>query len=331
MKIIDELHSKGFDRASAPSMTILSRNEENGEKSSMVFHPIMPGVYFVYNNFHSQEAVEADYNEDTKKMIEINHCRRGRFGCKVNGRQVYLGEGEMEANLVGVIRENPEFPLGFYAGVEILIDPEPAKAYLKDVFPEAVEQIDFLGWQIRRENGAMFIRSLPEINHILNEMYQVDPKVETYYLKLKILELLLLIRMVTPEEEKAQKRYYRQQDYDKVRAIHKEVVSHPDRRFSVPQLVQKYGIGQTTFQSCFSEIYGKPYYTFVKHYKMHKAIHYIEETEHSMAEIAGMLGYDNPIKFAAAFRSVVGCSPREYKKSSERMEHLTLLGVEIEE
>ena len=110
-------------------------------------------------------------------------------------------------------------------GVEILIDPEPAKAYLKDVFPEAVEQIGFLGWQIRRENGAMFIRSLPEINHILNEMYQVDPKVETYYLKLKILELLLLIRMVTPEEEKAQKRYYRQQDYDKVRAIHKEVVS----------------------------------------------------------------------------------------------------------
>ena len=92
MKIIDELHSKGFDRASAPSMTILSRNEENGEKSSMVFHPIMPGVYFVYNNFHSQEAVEADYNEDTKKMIEINHCRRGRFGCKVNGRQVYLGK-----------------------------------------------------------------------------------------------------------------------------------------------------------------------------------------------------------------------------------------------
>ena len=69
MKIIDELHSKGFDRASAPSMTILSRNEENGEKSSMVFHPIMPGVYFVYNNFHSQEAVEADYNEDTKNCL----------------------------------------------------------------------------------------------------------------------------------------------------------------------------------------------------------------------------------------------------------------------
>lgn len=58
---------------------------------------------------------------------------------------------------------------------------------------------------------------------------------------------------------------------------------------------------------------------------------YIEETEYSMAEIAGILGYDNPSKFAAAFRSVVGCSPREYKKSSERMEHLTLLGVEIEE
>ena len=107
--------------------------------------------------------------------------------------------------------------------------------------PEAVEQIDFLGWQIRRENGAMLIRSLPEINHILNEMYQVDPKVETYYLKLKILELLILIRMVTPEEEKTQKRYYRQQDYDKVRAIHKEVVSHPDRRFLFRSLCKSMG------------------------------------------------------------------------------------------
>ena len=113
MKIIDELHSKGFDRASAPSMTILSRNEDNGEKSAMVFHPIMPGVYFVYNNFHSQEAVEADYNEDSKNMIEINHCRRGRFGCKVNGRQVYLGEGEMEANLVGVKRKIRNFHWAF--------------------------------------------------------------------------------------------------------------------------------------------------------------------------------------------------------------------------
>ena len=36
MKIIDELHSKGFDRASAPSMTILSRNEENGEETETV-------------------------------------------------------------------------------------------------------------------------------------------------------------------------------------------------------------------------------------------------------------------------------------------------------
>lgn len=330
MKVIDELHDKGFERSGEQSMTILSRVEKNGETSSMVFHSIMPGIDLVYNHFHSREAVEADYHEDTKYMIEINHCRRGRFGCKIDGGQVYLGEGEVEANLVGVERENPEFPLGFYVGVEILIDPQQVKKYLNNIFPETVEQIDFLSERIRKENGVMLIRSLPQINHIFNEMYQVDPKVEKYYLKLKILELLLLIRMVTPEEEKAQKKYFRQQDYDKVRAIYQEVIAHPDKRFSISELVLKYGIGQTTFQSCFNEIYGKPYYTFVKHYKMHKAIHYIEETEYSIAEIAGMLGYDNASKFASAFRSVVGCSPREYRKSSERMEHLPLFGVEIQ-
>ena len=36
---------------------------------------------------------------------------------------------------------------------------------------------------------------------------------------------------------------------------------------------------------------------------------------------------DNPSKFSFAFRSVVGCTPREYKSNSEHLEHLKLFGV----
>ena len=49
-----------------------------------------------------------------------------------------------------------------------------------------------------------------------------------------------------------------------------------------------------------------------------------------MTEIPGKLGYDNPSKFSSAFRSVVGCAPREYKNNSDHLEHLELFGVEID-
>lgn len=38
-------------------------------------------------------------------------------------------------------------------------------------------------------------------------------------------------------------------------------------------------------------------------------------TKLSIAEIAGMVGYENPNKFSAAFKEIIGQSPSEYRKS----------------
>ncbi len=35
----------------------------------------------------------------------------------------------------------------------------------------------------------------------------------------------------------------------------------------------------------------------------------------NVSEIAGLVGYDSPSKFAAAFKQVMGKSPLEYRKS----------------
>lgn len=37
-------------------------------------------------------------------------------------------------------------------------------------------------------------------------------------------------------------------------------------------------------------------------------------TELSVSEIAGRYGYDNPSKFSAAFRKIMGKSPLKYRK-----------------
>ena len=43
----------------------------------------------------------------------------------------------------------------------------------------------------------------------------------------------------------------------------------------------------------------------------------LRETEDSVLEIAGALGYGNGSKFAKAFREVMGTSPAAYRRQSQ--------------
>ena len=51
-------------------------------------------------------------------------------------------------------------------------------------------------------------------------------------------------------------------------------------------------IGKTNLKIYFKEIYGEPVYTFLKDYKIHRALHLLEETDKNINEIAGIVGYD---------------------------------------
>jgi AraC-like DNA-binding protein len=47
------------------------------------------------------------------------------------------------------------------------------------------------------------------------------------------------------------------------------------------------------------------------------AINLMQDTEHSIGDIAGLLGYTDPSHFARAFRRMAGVSPREYCQKSQ--------------
>ena len=48
---------------------------------------------------------------------------------------------------------------------------------------------------------------------------------------------------------------------------------------------------------------------------MQKAASLLKNTDKSVLEIAGIVGYNNGSKFAGAFRRVMNKSPNEYRKS----------------
>ena len=52
-------------------------------------------------------------------------------------------------------------------------------------------------------------------------------------------------------------------------------------------------------------------------YKMNLAAVYLQETDQSITQIAGELGYSNISKFARAFQEVFGMLPKDYRKAKK--------------
>lgn len=132
----------------------------------------------------------------------------------------------------------------------------------------------------------MMIRNIPELRHIFDELYHINSQIEVTYMKLKVLEIILTMHLVPYDRNSCYPAYYKSGDMEKIKAIRNEAVAHLDKRIPLKELVDKYGISLTNAKMCFKEVYGEPYFSYMKKYRMHKAIHYLEESEKSIAEIA---------------------------------------------
>ena len=76
-------------------------------------------------------------------------------------------------------------------------------------------------------------------------------------------------------------------------------------------------MSKVTFQAIFKQIYGDTPYAHIKKYKMNLAAVYLQETDQSITQIAGELGYSNISKFARAFQEVFGLLPKDYRKAKK--------------
>ena len=66
----------------------------------------------------------------------------------------------------------------------------------------------------------------------------------------------------------------------------------------------------------FKSVYGSPIFTYMRNYRMNYAASLLKSDKSlKVAEIAGLVGYDSPSKFASAFHQTMGKTPLEYRKS----------------
>ena len=53
---------------------------------------------------------------------------------------------------------------------------------------------------------------------------------------------------------------------------------------------------------------------YVTSIRINKAKELLKNTNYSIQEISGLVGYENPLYFSRIFRKQIGCSPSGYRK-----------------
>ena len=100
-----------------------------------------------------------------------------------------------------------------------------------------------------------------------------------------------------------------------IREIHDHLTEHMEQRVTIEELAHQYLINPTTVKTVFKEVYGNSLAAHMKEHRMEKAASLLRETDLSVAEIAGQVGYESQSKFTAAFKEQFGKLPKEYRRA----------------
>ena len=100
-----------------------------------------------------------------------------------------------------------------------------------------------------------------------------------------------------------------------IREIHDHLTEHMEQRVTIEELAHRYLINPTTLKTVFKEVYGSSLAAHMKEHRMERAAALLRETDLSVAEIAGQVGYESQSKFTAAFKEQFGQLPKEYRRN----------------
>lgn len=285
---------------------------ETGDATLLVYN-VLPGVAVAYHSVHMDQF---DIGQTLQgNLVEIHHCQEGRIEQQFSNGLFYLMPGDMSVAIRSRSVKQYRFPLRHYHGMTIAINvdeaPESFAEYLNGVEVRPME----IAQRLCQERCSFVARSERYVEHIFSEMYSVPEIIRPGYLKIKVLELLMVLGEVLPADSRRVRKGLAPKQVELAQSVAEYLSQRMDSRVTIPELAKAFGVSETTMKATFKEVYGVPIYAFGRIQKMLRASQRLIHTQLSILEIASECGYDNGSKFAEAFRKVFGESPREYRKA----------------
>lgn len=280
-------------------------------KGSMEVYAVFPGIEASFNSFLAPEV--KFHHRASESVLEVYYCRSGRVGWNMRGgTAVYLGAGDITVHSMACCADSAMmFPVGYSEGLSVSVD----LSRLSTVCPELLQEAGVQAGRLQERFCSGKPSAIPtcsELEHIFAPLFSVEASLRLPFLKLKILELLIYLSCLK-SREKELTQYFSQQT-ELIKEIHQQLTEHLDQRFTIEEISKQYLINTSTLKEVFKTVYGLPIATYMKEYRVHKAMKLLRETDATIADIAAQVGYETQGKFSKAFKDVTQVLPTKYRK-----------------
>lgn len=282
-------------------------------KGMTSIYTVFPGVEAYMHCFFA-DKISFSHNP-MKNIIQINHCRSGRLGWKMeNGLSIYMGNGDLSLHMLDACAESEmSLPLGFYEGISVSIDINVFSKNLPSILEETKIDIKQLSYKYCGNGKNTAITRQDKIDYIFSALYNLPQNLRIPYFRLKVQELLLFLSISDFSEEQELNQYHSEQ-VELIKEIHNQLINNLDKRFTIEELSKKYLINTSSLKSIFKSVYGLPIAAYMKEYRMKYAAELLSANNNNIANIAAVVGYSSQSKFTKAFKDIMQISPAAYRK-----------------
>ncbi|WP_287565197.1 AraC family transcriptional regulator [Parabacteroides sp.] len=145
------------------------------------------------------------------------------------------------------------------------------------------------------------------------EVSQMMGNASPMYLEAKVTECLSLFMRETEGKEPVNTKIVGFSDRDKIYQARDIICSEYLNPPSLHDLALRVGTNECTLKAGFKEAFRTTVFNYLFDYRMNIAIHYLLDTNKSIGEVAGLVGYEHQAHFCTAFKRKFNVTPSEYR------------------
>ena len=145
------------------------------------------------------------------------------------------------------------------------------------------------------------------------EVSQMMGNASPMYLEAKVTECLSLFMRETEGKEPVNAKIVGFSDRDKIYQARDIICSEYLNPPSLHDLALRVGTNECTLKAGFKEAFRTTVFNYLIDYRMNIAIHYLLDTNKSIGEVAGLVGYEHQAHFCTAFKRKFNVTPSEYR------------------
>ena len=239
--------------------------------------------------------------------------RDGVSACSGVGNTYYMSAGDLSFCSPHNSAHQSEFPTSHYHGITVTIDFSAITEEMKKVLE--LLAVDLARIQsLSPANTFTIIRAEAIVEHIFSELYKVPAAIRRGYIRVKVLDLLLILTGLDPAEDPEKCAYFPAAQIETIKQLHAFLLERFPEHYTIAELSERFSISPTVMKKCFRGVYGDSIYAYMKQYRLHVAERLLRESDLSIGEIAAQIGYLNPNKFTSAFCAEYGVPPTMYRK-----------------